>query len=434
MTILSSSQSLLDEVGTLFKTNRRHICNDLRIIGSNGSYLCPSLLLAAISPILQRIGKDNAIASEEKQFVLFLPDFSVSQIISFVSQLTCNQEPANEYDTFRDILLCLGYNNIVLGDSNNSYVKSEQFGEEEFEGDEDEGGSRDEMIVESDAEDDDVYKENRKSKRKKRRSRSQEKNGKIRAKVQKCFDSIRNIYVCFICGTEKSGGRSIQQHLLWHERHPQEDFLTCHICQECGKVCADYNAKKFHIRQVHCDRTLACSYEGCDKVFKTPVALKSHLDIHAGVKNYVCAECGFAFRSKQEMKGHVLRKHSNVKKSIPCELCGKIFRHMSNLKSHLNIHKAQSERQHRCNECNLTFKSEMTLRTHMTLHDPSRPFKCSKCPLRYKNKDAWVSHESSHDNPQYSCELCDVSYTRKDNLKRHMKDKHIKLNLTADKP
>ena len=107
---------------------------------------------------------------------------------------------------------------------------------------------------------------------------------------------------------------------------------------------------------------------------------------------------------------------------------------MSNLKSHLNIHKAQSERQHRCNECNLTFKSEMTLRTHMTLHDPSRPFKCSKCPLRYKNKDAWVSHESSHDNPQYSCELCDVSYTRKDNLKRHMKDKHIKLNLTADKP
>lgn len=141
---------------------------------------------------------------------------------------------------------------------------------------------------------------------------------------------------------------------------------------------------KFHVRQVHCDRTLKCTYDGCTKVFKTQVALKSHLDIHAGVKNYVCSECGFAFRSKQELKGHILRKHSNVKKSIPCELCGKLFRHMSNLKSHFNIHKQQNERQHRCSECNVTFKSEITLQNHMTLHDPTRPFKCSKCPLRYK--------------------------------------------------
>lgn len=129
------------------------------------------------------------------------------------------------------------------------------------------------------------------------------------------------------------------------------------------------------------------------------------------------------------MKGHILRKHSNVKKSIPCEMCGKLFRHMSNLKSHFNIHKAQSERQHRCLECNVTFRSEETLKNHMTLHDPSRPFKCSKCPLRYKNKDAWVSHESTHTNPQYPCEFCDVVYTRRDNLKRHLKDKHTKLSL-----
>ena len=104
--------------------------------------------------------------------------------------------------------------------------------------------------------------------------------------------------------------------------------------------------------------------------FQTQVALKSHLDIHAGIKNFVCSDCGFAFRSKQELKGHVIRKHSNVKRSIPCELCGKLFRHMSNLKSHFNIHKQQSEREHRCNDCNVTFKSETTLKSHMILHDP----------------------------------------------------------------
>ena len=125
------------------------------------------------------------------------------------------------------------------------------------------------------------------------------------------------------------------------------------------------------------------------------MALKSHLDIHEGIKNFVCSECGFAFRSKQEMKGHMLRKHSHVKRSIPCEICGKLFRHMSNLKSHFNIHKQQSERQHRCKECNITFKSDVTLKTHMTLHDPSRPFKCSKCPLRYKNKVPFIYYIST---------------------------------------
>ena len=179
---------------------------------------------------------------------------------------------------------------------------------------------------------------------------------------------------------------------MWHQKHPNEDYQTCNICQQCGKVCTDYNAMKFHVRQVHCDRTLKCTHANCRKVFKTQVALKSHLDIHEGIKNFVCSECGFAFRSKQEMKGHMLRKHSHVKRSIPCEICGKLFRHMSNLKSHFNIHKQQSERQHRCKECNITFKSDVTLKTHMTLHDPSRPFKCSKCPLRYKNKVAFIIH------------------------------------------
>ena len=385
------------------------------ITGHDGSFLCPSLLLAAVSPIYRTIGKE-ASSSEDRQYALHLPDFSVSQIITFVRQLTCNEEPS-EFDTFRDILCCLGYQQ--YRGSVDCDLKSESLEKDALPLDYDSGGGGIEMLETFDESDADVYKENRKVKPLKRRE------GPIRAKAQKSFNSEKNVFVCTICGTERKGGRSIQQHLLWHERHPQEDFLTCHICQECGKVCADYNSKKFHVRQVHCDRTLACTYEGCEKVFKTQVALKSHLDIHAGIKNYVCAECGFAFRSKQEMKGHVLRKHSNVKKTIPCELCGKTFKHLSNLKSHLNIHKAQSERQHRCHECSLTFKSETTLKNHMVMHDPSRPFKCSKCPLRYKNKDAWVSHESSHDNPQYSCELCDgVSYTRKDNLKRHMKDKH----------
>ena len=143
--------------------------------------------------------------------------------------------------------------------------------------------------------------------------------------VKKCYNLRKDSYTCHICGAERKGVRSAQQHLLWHQKHPGVDYTTCHICKQCGKICADYNSMKFHVRQVHCDRTLKCTHDGCSKVFKTPVALKSHLDIHAGIKNFVCADCGFSFRSKQELNGHILRKHSNIKKSIPCELCGKVL-------------------------------------------------------------------------------------------------------------
>lgn len=401
-----SPKDLIQSISEYLKVNAMQ---DLVIICQDGQRTCASLLVIALSPVLQ-----SANCSDLTEIIL--PDISVAQIDTFLSFLLspCGPQSDQDRSLFQDTLDLLGWTSfpVFIGDAKPDI-------ESDFED-----------VLEEDLP---ILKPttNRKRKWKKTAAALALKNGDARGEMReligKCYESKQNSFACYVCGTERKGSRSMQQHLSWHLKHPTEDYLTCHICKDCGKICADYNAMKFHVRQVHCERSLKCTHQGCDRAFKTQVALKSHLDIHAGVKNYVCSDCGFAFRSKQEMKGHILRKHSDVKKSIPCELCGKLFRHMSNLKSHFNVHKAQSERQHRCDQCAVTFKSEATLKNHMMLHDPSRPFKCSKCPLRYKNKDAWVSHESSHDNPQFACQHCDVSYTRKDNLKRHMKDKHANL-------
>jgi uncharacterized Zn-finger protein len=231
-------------------------------------------------------------------------------------------------------------------------------------------------------------------------------------------------FVCVKCGIEKKGNRAMQQHLIWHQKHPDEDFHTAHICKECGKVCGDHSLLRAHLRLVHSPRTFECTLKGCGKSFKSKEGLKQHLSVHAGVKDFVCAECGYAVRTKHHLKLHVLKKHTEMKRSIPCEVCGKLFRHMSNLKCHFYTHKARQERQHKCIICSLTFRSLKSLESHNALHDPSRPFKCSQCPLRYKSKDALVAHENTHANLTYACQLCDVSYTRKDNLKRHFKEKH----------
>ena len=54
------------------------------------------------------------------------------------------------------------------------------------------------------------------------------------------------------------------------------------------------------------------------------------------------------------IKLHVLKRHTDMKKTIPCEVCGKLFRHISNLKCHFYTHKARMEWHHRYDTCNLT--------------------------------------------------------------------------------
>ncbi len=127
------------------------------------------------------------------------------------------------------------------------------------------------------------------------------------------------------------------------------------------------------------------------------------------------------------LDSHTLRKHTNLKPSIPCEECGKLFKVRSDLYSHAMTHKARKERVHRCNECNLTFRSEKSLARHRELHDPTRPLACPKCPLRYKNKDQLVRHIATHDKPEIECDLCHRVFGRPDHLKRHIVTKHASL-------
>ena len=63
---------------------------------------------------------------------------------------------------------------------------------------------------------------------------------------QNCYSSERGLFICHECGVERTGGRSMKQHVMWHQKHPNEDYQTCNICQQCNKVCTDYNALKFH--------------------------------------------------------------------------------------------------------------------------------------------------------------------------------------------
>lgn len=367
-----------------------HDDKDLVVICKDGSIKTFALFLASICPVICQIGKT------ETDISLYLPDFSVEQVQLFLKLALSNEGPKNKTDEekFTQMLDFLGApkeaKHEEIDQLSEEYLEDWSAEEEELE---------ETLVVVS--------------------------NELAESRVESnLYDIKRGLFVCQLCGTERKTARSIQQHLSWHNTHPDEDFHRSHKCSDCGKICADHSLLRAHKRLVHSPRTFTCPQDRCDKSFKSKEGLKQHILVHSGVKNFQCSECGYRVRTKHHLKLHTLKRHTDMKKTIPCEVCGKLFRHISNLKCHFYTHKAREERQHRCEVCSLTFRTQKSLDSHLALHDPSRPFKCSKCPLRYKNKDALVAHENTHQNLQYKCQFCDISYTRKDNLKRHIKEKH----------
>lgn len=49
----------------------------------------------------------------------------------------------------------------------------------------------------------------------------------------------------------------------------------------------------------------------CGKRFQTQSALQQHMEVHAGVRSYICSECNRTFPSHTALKRH-LRSHTGT--------------------------------------------------------------------------------------------------------------------------
>ena len=241
-------------------------------------------------------------------------------------------------------------------EENETYAKSE---EEDFE--------------EYDDEDDLSFSEEESKPKKKNLKRT----NKLSSEAKSTYDPDLKLYVCPHCHLQLKAGMT--NHLKWHREHPEEIYPSRSTCEHCGKTFKKIGILRAHIVRMHSNmpKKFKCSYEGCERAFKMRGELNTHYLIHTNAKNFICTECGLGFRTKMAMDSHTLRKHTNLKPSIPCEECGKLFKVKSDLYSHAMTHKARKERIHRCDDCNLTFRTEKSLQRHLELHgnfEFSRPF------------------------------------------------------------
>ncbi|KAL3480266.1 hypothetical protein BJX99DRAFT_254856 [Aspergillus californicus] len=179
----------------------------------------------------------------------------------------------------------------------------------------------------------------------------------------------------------------------------------------------------------------------CGATFSSSCALQDHLVArHMGPVNgakgtgyYCCWEgCsrpGEPFSQKSKLQGHFLT-HSNYK-NFHCSVCGKLFARQATLERHERSHRG--EKPYKCADCGKSFTDSSELKTHSRTHSGEKPFKCTYPGCNFQTGDSsnMSSHRLTHGERRHKCLAtgCNKSFTRPDQLKRHIRSTHKTENI-----
>ena len=142
---------------------------------------------------------------------------------------------------------------------------------------------------------------------------------------------VKQKYSCEVCGIEIHSKYSLKYHIL--SMHTPKDEVESHVCEKCGKGFPLKGKLILHEKNVHGEKNLICTFEGCTKAFNIKAKLQDHLNrAHLNIRPYVCKICGADFAISALMKKHILI-HSDERTCI-CPFCEKGFKQRATLYRH----------------------------------------------------------------------------------------------------
>ncbi|XP_056381969.1 zinc finger protein 276 isoform X2 [Hyla sarda] len=162
-------------------------------------------------------------------------------------------------------------------------------------------------------------------------------------------------------------------------KREREELPTIYKCpyQGCTAVYRGADGMKKHIKEHHEEmRERPCPHPGCNKVFMIDRYLQRHIKLIHTERNYICDQCGQAFKQRKHLSVHQMR-HSGAK-PLQCEVCGFQCRQRASLKYHMTKHKAEADLEFACDQCGKRFEKAHNLNVHMSMvhpltQSPSKP-------------------------------------------------------------
>lgn len=180
------------------------------------------------------------------------------------------------------------------------------------------------------------------------------------------------------------------------ERHVEKHSTKLSICNYCHVTFATESDLKIHTKQEHSDelqQTFLCDL--CGSKFKEKKILNAHRKyVHTEERPESCPTCGRRFKTKSQLKNHLVTHMSATDLQLSCEVCGKMFTRVATLKDHVRRHK--KEFTFFCEVCKKGFYRKHGMEEHMRVHTGDKPYNCKFCEFKCALSCNLVKHMKIH--------------------------------------
>ncbi|XP_054927360.1 zinc finger protein 711 [Dermacentor andersoni] len=136
---------------------------------------------------------------------------------------------------------------------------------------------------------------------------------------------------------------------------------------------------------------------------------------------FYCDTCGAYPCSAEHLEGRPMQKNVQRQQGKhKCGYCSYSTNHIGNFVAHERTHTGQ--RPFICYVCQKDFPQASSLNQHLNIHGQIKPYVCADCGLGFNASSNFARHRKLHSNAMqaYKCSVCCKSFSRKDNLKRHI--------------
>ncbi|XP_028159481.1 proteoglycan 4-like isoform X3 [Ostrinia furnacalis] len=202
----------------------------------------------------------------------------------------------------------------------------------------------------------------------------------------------------------------------------------CWPCDECHCTYPLEQLLNLHKKMKHRARTVHC--DECNQ-YSDKTRLQKHKDtVHAKDPQFSCEYCPAQFNAITKLTRHV-RTHAGDR-SYPCKYCDKTFIKSHHYTRHLRLKHsttmgtdALSDLMLRCDQCNEPFVTQDELIYHSAIH-ATQDLTCPLCQEKFQDVDSVTTHIKSHvTGVEFMCELCELIFTSKEKLDKHMTTAHV---------